>query len=333
MLPTVGRETPEKETFLMRRRHLQRAALIGSTLLAGTAASGHAQLARELGLLPSDSAAAMLRAAVLPTEAGFALEQLRNERVLDARIATRFNIKRLFHERRLRYPAAEVFLRIFKREHALELWVRPTGSEQFALLKTYAICALAGELGPKTRQGDSQVPEGFYSVDSFNPTSDYHLSLHLNYPNQHDRLTSAAADLGGDIFIHGGCNSEGCLALTDDGIKELYWVAVEARAVGQQRIPVHIFPARLETGDLTALQTAFSSRPELGRFWATLKPAYDFFEQNRRLPAVTVSARGDYLVNGAAATHALPLGSPVTTDSVKPKAKGPLGKPVGGGSH
>ena len=280
-------------------------------------------------------------------------DQLRNERVLEARVTARFNIKRLFHERGIRYPAAEAYLRIFKRERSLELWVRPTGEQKFSLLKTYAICALAGELGPKTRQGDTQVPEGFYYVDFFNPRSDYYLSLHLDYPNQRDRLSNAAeTNLGGDIFIHGGCNSEGCLAVTDDGIKELYWMAVEARAVGQQRIPVHIYPARLEAVDLQALQTAFSTRPDLTHFWGTLKPAYDFFEQTRTLPAVAVDARGTYLINGAgaevlgtpatlgkpaASTPGAPAGAPLGTpngpvQTPQPKPKGPLGTPVGGGS-
>jgi murein L,D-transpeptidase YafK len=317
----------------MRRRHLQCAVLIGGALLAGTVGDAKAQLARELGLPVTDSVAGLNRVAVLPTESGFALDQLRNERVLEARLSARFNIKRLFHERRIRYPAAETYLRIFKRERSLELWVRPAGDPQFTLLKTYAICALAGELGPKTRQGDAQVPEGFYYVDFFNPRSDYYLSLHLDYPNQRDRLSSAATDLGGDIYIHGGCNSEGCLAVTDEGIKELYWMAVEARAVGQQRIPVHIFPARLATADMQALQNVFSTRPDLTQFWATLKPAYDFFEETRTIPAIAVDARGTYRVNGAAelGTPAT-LGTPAGTVEKQPtKPKGPIGTPVGSG--
>ncbi|MEX1182184.1 MAG: L,D-transpeptidase family protein [Gemmatimonadota bacterium] len=294
----------------------------GSVLLL-TASGAQAQLGREIEIplgTAVQAAGVATDAAVLPTEAGFAVSQLQNERVLDARVETRFQIKRLFHEKGIRYPAAEVFLRIFKRERTLELWVRPDGDESFTMLKQYPVCALAGELGPKRMQGDAQVPEGFYAIDFFNPVSDYHLSLHLDYPNQRDRLSSAAAtDLGGEIFIHGGCNSEGCLALTDDGIKELYWVAVEARAVGQHSIPVHIFPARLEDEDLRNLQNVFSERPELGAFWQSLKPGYDFFEQNRRMPAVTVDASGNYLVNGVGAAPVGPLGKP-------------LGAPVAGGA-
>lgn len=320
-------------------RHIW-SGFVGSALLllAGSIDTVHGQLARELGLLPADSAAVEARSPVLPTGSAFALNQLQNERVRAARIATRFNIKRVFEERGIRYPAAEVFIRIFKRERSLEVWVRPDGDEQFSLLKNYGICALAGELGPKRRQGDSQVPEGFYAIDSFNPWSEYHLSLHVDYPNVKDRYGAATGiSLGGDIFIHGGCNSEGCLALTDEGIQELYWLAVEARSAGQQRIPVHIFPARLGDDDLQRLTRAFASQPELTSFWQTLKPGYDFFESSRRIPAVMVNGAGDYIVTGAApnASAAVALvngAAPRTRPAGKPapERKKPLGAPVGG---
>lgn len=326
---------PGKEFRLSQGRQLC-GIVLGAMLFVAAPSGAQAQASREIRLIPDS--ALTLRTAVLPTESQFALEQVRYDRVLDARIETRFNIKRLFHERGISYPAAEVFVRIFKRERSLELWVRETGSEQFELLKTYAICAMAGELGPKRRQGDNQAPEGFYYIDFFNPRSEYHLSLHLDYPNQRDRVAGAEGlDLGGDIFIHGGCNSAGCLALTDDGIKELYWVAVEARAVGQRQIPVHIFPARLEEVDFAALTNAFSSDPELTAFWTSLRPGYDFFEDTRRIPAMGVDGNGLYRFLGAAADQA-PLGTPLGTPAApqaptdKPKP-GPLGTPVGSGGN
>lgn len=322
-------------------RHIWRNSAYGAALLllAGTGNRAEGQLARELGLLPSDTAAAAARTALLPTQSAFALNQLRNPRVLEARIATRFRIKQLFDERGIRYPAAEVFIRIFKRERSLELWVRPDGDASFQLLRSYDICALAGELGPKRRQGDSQVPEGFYAIDFFNPESDYHLSLHLDYPNVRDRIGGQGGiSLGGEIYIHGGCSSDGCLAVTDEGIKELYWIAVEARAVGQERIPVHIFPARLEADDLQRLQRAFADEPDLGAFWATLKPGYDFFEQNHRMPAVKVDGIGNYVVTGPAenasepvtalSDPSAPLGRPASATA--PKRRAPLGTRIGG---
>lgn len=266
-----------------------------------------------------------------PLESPFTLAQLKYDRVLSARLESRFAIKRLFREKGIRYPAAEVFLRIFKRERALEVWVRSAGMEQFALLKSYDICALAGELGPKRRQGDLQVPEGFYYIDQFNPVSDYYLSLHLDYPNRADLILGDSVNPGGDIFIHGGCNSEGCIAVTNDGIKELYWLSVEARGAGQQRIPVHIFPARLTDRDLPLLTKAFAKKPALTRFWNGLKPGFDYFETKQRVPRMAVDASGSYRVAGEERTDLpAPLGTPVNGGRAPQTGPVPLGTPVGG---
>jgi murein L,D-transpeptidase YafK len=241
---------------------------------------------------------------------------------MTARVEARFAVKQLFRERGIRYPAAQIFMRIFKRERQLELWVRPTVTEQFALLKTYPICALAGELGPKRRQGDEQVPEGFYYIDHFNPQSDYLLSLHLDYPNRADALLGNAGDLGGDIFIHGGCNSAGCLALTDQAIKEVYWLSVEARGAGQTRIPVHIFPARLTDTEMPRLGQAFAGKPQLLGFWRSLKPGFEYFERERRVPRMNVGSNGSYQLAGEDRFDGpAPLGTPLS-------GRQPLGTPA-----
>jgi murein L,D-transpeptidase YafK len=243
--------------------------------------------------------------------------QLRHQRVLAARIETRFGIKQMFEARGIEYPAAEIFLRVFKRERVLELWVRPHGERQFAMLKSYGICALAGEPGPKRRQGDNQTPEGFYEINHFNPNSAFHLSLHINYPNRSDRLLANGGPLGGDIFIHGGCQTEGCIAVTDEGIKELYWMGVEARAAGQRVLPIHIFPFRLTDEDLAIAANVYTEAPALIRFWQSLQAGYEHFERTRTLPAIGVDARGYYALQGTAAPGngtdpRMLLGRPVT---------------------
>jgi murein L,D-transpeptidase YafK len=258
--------------------------------------------------------------------ATFSLAQLQYDRVRDARAEVRYGIKKLFRDRGLRYPAADIYMRVFKREHALELWVRPEGDTIFSLLRTYEICAQSGELGPKRGKGDNQVPEGFYTIDRFNPYSDYHLSLHVDYPNRSDQLISTQPDLGGDIMIHGGCNSIGCLALTDEGIKQLYWVAVEARTAGQQRIPIDIYPSRLDDENFAQLSRVFAKSPALVNFWRTLKPGFDFFEKKHILPTVRVDAIGHYIINNMS----LP-GTSVTAvgaDAPLGRAIAPLGRPV-----
>jgi murein L,D-transpeptidase YafK len=229
-----------------------------------------------------------------PLESAFARAQLQHPRVFQARADARFTIKQIFRDRGIPYPASEIFMRVFKRERILELWVRTPGAQRFELLKEYRICALTGDAGPKRRQGDEQTPEGFYEIDLFNPNSQYLLSLHVNYPNSADRILGAGGPLGGDIYVHGGCKTLGCIAVEDHQIKELYWLAVEARALGQQRIPIHIFPARLDHVEMDRLAGTFQHDRRLIAFWDNLRPGFEFFERTRIPPLMRVDASGRY---------------------------------------
>ncbi|HEX8659006.1 MAG TPA: L,D-transpeptidase family protein, partial [Hymenobacter sp.] len=114
----------------------------------------------------------------------------------------------------------EIFLRVIKTRQELEVWARNQGDNCFELLRSYPLAATSGRLGPKRRANDYQVPEGFYEIDRFNPQSHYHLSLGLNYPNADDRALGEP-NPGGDIFIHGGEVTVGCLPITDIGIEEV----------------------------------------------------------------------------------------------------------------
>ncbi|MBI2571697.1 MAG: hypothetical protein HYV63_32200 [Candidatus Schekmanbacteria bacterium] len=181
----------------------------------------------------------------------------------------------------------------------LELWAPGTRAARHELVAAFPICAASGGLGPKRRRGDWQVPEGLYAIDRFNPVSSYHLSLGVTYPNAADRIRSRGLDPGGDIFIHGKCASIGCLAMTDRVITLLYIAAVEAREQGQARIPVHIFPTRLEDAKLAELAAQYAAEPELVAFWRELRPAYEAFERTRLPPKVTIDASGHYTVLAA----------------------------------
>lgn len=235
-----------------------------------------------------------------PSETSFAREQLRHPRVRNARNATQARIEQMFEEKDIRYPAAEMYIRIFKWDRTLELWVRSADKKKFELLKTYEVCAMSGIVGPKSRRGDKQVPEGFYSVDVFNPVSSYHLSLGVDYPNERDAAANKGVkNLGGDIFIHGGCRSDGCIAVTDDGINELYWLAVETRGMGQQNIPVHIFPGRMDNeNEMKKLERLYQKKPSVIAFWETLKPGYMHFQKKHQVPYIVVQD-GNYRVADA----------------------------------
>ncbi|HSP77399.1 MAG TPA: L,D-transpeptidase family protein, partial [Myxococcaceae bacterium] len=164
-------------------------------------------------------------------------------------------------------------------------------------VRTYPFCAASGELGPKRREGDLQVPEGFYVIDLFNPRSQFHLSLRVSYPNASDRKLADARRPGQNIFIHGGCASIGCIAIEDEPIEELYLMVQEARRKMGRNVPVHIFPRRLDTAGLTVLEQHPEATPSRLAFWRGLQPGYILFEETRRPPRVKVDGKtGEYRV-------------------------------------
>ena len=228
----------------------------------------------------------------------FKARQAKHSRVRDAIAEKEPSIRAYFKQKGFAYPPGKIFIRIFKRERTLELWASRAGQDRFEMLKAYNFCATSGGLGPKRRQGDEQIPEGFYYVDRFNPASNFHLSLGINYPNESDRILGVKGRLGGDIFIHGGCATIGCVPITDDRIKELYLIAIEARSAGQRQIPVHIFPARLNQSGMKLLESRYPDNAGINNFWTNLKQGYDFFEKHRRLPAITVDRQGRYVIKG-----------------------------------
>jgi len=106
------------------------------------------------------------------------------------------------------------------------------------VIKTYKIALGGNPVGPKERQGDNKTPEGTYIIDSRNRDSDYHLSLHISYPNEKDKMRAKELGVspGGDIMIHGIKNgfslvgashaevdwTKGCIAVADEEMEEIY---------------------------------------------------------------------------------------------------------------
>lgn len=190
----------------------------------------------------------------------------------------------------------EVFIRGFKDEADLEVWVKNKKDTTWKHYITYPICAQSGVLGPKRCQGDYQVPEGFYHVSVFNPYSNYYISLGVSYPNASDKIFACKRDPGGAIMIHGNCCTIGCIPLTDDLIKELYVLCVEAKNSGQSKIPIHLFPARLTAVNLARIKED-QTDAAVDTFWDNLLTGYDYFERKKKLPKVTVDAKGKYVFN------------------------------------
>jgi murein L,D-transpeptidase YafK len=221
---------------------------------------------------------------------GFEGEQRRHDRVDAAFDNQAETVEAEFRAAGAAWPPAGLYLRAFKEEGALELWAKPRKGDARVLVRTFAICAKSGGLGPKVREGDGQVPEGFYTINRFNPNSRYHLSLGLDYPNAVDKARAGEDPPGGDIFIHGKCVTIGCLPLEDGPVEALYVAAVRARDRGQTKIPVHVFPCRFGTETCKAAMADASH--ELIAFWLELQAGWMFFETTKLPPQVTATSKG-----------------------------------------
>lgn len=149
------------------------------------------------------------------------------------------------------YPPDRFLFAGFKQEDVLEVYAANAG-EALKFIRSYPILAASGRLGPKLMEGDRQVPEGLYRIESLNPNSRFHLSIRVNYPNAHDRRRGAEegrSDLGGDIMIHGNAVSIGCLAMGDPAAEELFILAAET---GWQDVPIILSPVDFRTTNLPA---------------------------------------------------------------------------------
>jgi len=173
------------------------------------------------------------------------------------------------------------YIRVFKSENLVETWVEDETIGRYIPFKTYPICNYSGLLGPKLMEGDRQAPEGFYTVGAgqMNPWSSYHLSFDIGFPNEFDR---AQGRTGSHLMIHGNCKSDGCYALTDPAIEEVY-LLTEASIREGHPVPVHIFPFRMHARNM-AQHNASPWAP----FWQNLREGYDAFETTRIPPEINV---------------------------------------------
>ena len=181
-----------------------------------------------------------------------------------------------------------IFIRAFKEEKLVELFVKRPDAETYKLFRTYPIAAASGTLGPKLAEGDGQVPEGFYSVtpDGMNPDSRFNLSFNVGFPNAYDQFHNRTGSL---IMLHGNEVSIGCLAMTDAKIDEIFTFADAALRNSQPNFPVHFFPFRM-TAD--RMEKAMGDVND--QFWRNLKEGYDLFEQ-RKIPPQVELEEGQYV--------------------------------------
>ena len=220
----------------------------------------------------------------------FKSKQIKFERVSDAFKSKWPSLGALISSKGIDPNKFRIFIRVLKEEKQMEVWISKTNVEKFVLLKTYEVAKSSGVLGPKREEGDLQVPEGFYHIDRFNPLSSYYLSLGINYPNNSDKILGKERP-GNDIFLHGSNVTVGCVPITDDKIKEVYALAVQAKNSGQKEIYVHIFPFEMSETNLAR----YADNPSF-QFWGNLKSGYNYFEIHKKLPKIKIMEDGRYKI-------------------------------------
>jgi hypothetical protein len=196
-------------------------------------------------------------------------------------------VKALFTAAGLSFPPKEMLWRVFKEELVLEVWASDTGKGPHTLVATYQICRGSGIPGPKRQEGDLQVPEGFYTIDYFNNTSAYYLSMRISYPNSSDAILGRRP-LGDSIMVHGDCVSIGCVAMSDERIQEL-WVMARRMNRSDRVVQAHLFPGR--DLDKFIAQASKDGDATLETFWTNIKEGLVMFETSRKLPIVGVNRR------------------------------------------
>ena len=187
-------------------------------------------------------------------------------------------------------PSSPTLIRTYKKEAELEIWKMKSNGE-YALLKTYPMCRWSGQLGPKKREGDMQVPEGFYSIapGQMNPNSHYYLAFNVGYPNAYDR---AYGRTGGNVMVHGVCSSAGCFSMTDEQVADIYAIARDSFNGGQREIQLQSYPFHMTAENMAK----FRLDPNID-FWKNLKNGSDYFEVTKAEPPVLVC--GKHYVFGA----------------------------------
>ena len=204
------------------------------------------------------------------------MESIDDNRVVEAKRRKEKNLLAELQQLDIKADNLEILFIAVKEAKILEVYVKRKTQKQYRWFKSYLFSTFSGVLGPKKQEGDKQIPEGFYQITHLNPNSKYHLSLGLNYPNPYNQ---ANAFTGSAIFIHGGMESVGCIAIGDDAIEEVYVLTEMAQQNGQKDISILIYPYTMHAEKHKEMLETTDEATAL--FWDKLATSYQYFQENK----------------------------------------------------
>ena len=124
------------------------------------------------------------------------------------------------------------------------------------------------------------------------------MALGINYPNASDRFLCNPKKPGGNIYIHGDCVSVGCIAIQDAPVEEVFFIAAQAKASGQEFVPVHVFPVKYDVpNSLEYLTNSVIGLQADHNYILNIKNVFDYFQKYKKLPVILVNKKGDYVIN------------------------------------
>lgn len=228
--------------------------------------------------------------------AQFKTKQLSYSNVQKAYSTVQKHVDSTLKKHALQHEELQLYIQVFKLEKKVEVWAKNERDTALVIIDSFKICFSSGQMGAKRRRHDLQVPEGFYHINSFNPKSTNYLALGINYPNPSDRILGEKGNLGGNIALHGGCISVGCVPISDVGMSKLYIYCIEARNNGQIKIPVTIYPAEMtKDRHQQFLADWFFNQVHYG-LWSDLRTAYKLFRETKEIPQVIFLKNGRHKI-------------------------------------
>lgn len=204
------------------------------------------------------------------------MESIDDNRVVEAKRRKEKKLLTELQQLDIKAENLEILFIAIKEAKILEVYVKRKTQKQFRWFKSYLFSTFSGVLGPKKQEGDKQIPEGFYQITHLNPKSKYHLSLGINYPNPYDQANGFT---GSAIFIHGGMESVGCIAIGDDAIEEIYVLTDIAQQNDQNEISVLIYPYAMHTEKHKLMLK--TTDEATAHFWDRLATSYQYFQENK----------------------------------------------------
>jgi murein L,D-transpeptidase YafK len=120
--------------------------------------------------------------------------------------------------------------------------------------------------------------------------------MRVSYPNRSDRLLGRQGNWGGQIMIHGGCATIGCIPIENQPVEQLFHIVRDSWRSFRRWATIHIFPARMNDQGMRLLRRLASARPALLDFWLQLQKGFLQFEKTRRIPRIRIDSGGRYLL-------------------------------------